>query len=118
MDLYPDRFIAGTYEDEQPDAIWIDGHADEGLAVPAFVFRRLLAIGAAYHLHYLGSVLEYDEETRLDAVQCRDLVREIEFIAEVVQDPLLKASVVPVLEVVARVSRRAPSAVLVVDLES
>ena len=118
MDRFPDRFEVPPDVGENPDAIYVDGHLEDGLSVPSFVFRRLVGIGHAYGLHYLGSVLRYDEETRLEPVQCESVIEEIEFIGELVRDPLLVGALEPVLGFLSDYSRTRQTDALVIDLES
>ena len=48
-----------------------------------------MQVGRAYDLHYLGQVVEVSGTTVLTAVQCEGLADELEFIRDVVNDPLL-----------------------------
>lgn len=118
MDAFSDRFVAATYDNEQPDEVRVAGTLGEAVAVPAFVFPRLLGVGHAYGLHYLGGVIRFDEENRLDLVQCQQLVTEIEFVAEVVRDPLLLDAIGPLLLMVERVARSPRDTNLIIELES
>jgi hypothetical protein len=117
MDHHVDRFAFGT-DDNNPDSVWVDGHMDDALPIPAFVFRRLTAIGAAYRLHYLSQLLGYDEETRLDHLQAEQLADEIEFVVNLVLDPALRDAAPPVLDFIRRYARSRPTSALVIELES
>jgi hypothetical protein len=117
MERYADRFEAPGV-DGNPDLIFIDGSPSDAQAVPSFVFRRLTAIGVAYKLHYLGSVLYYDEENHFDPTQVAGLIDELEFVGELVQDPLLRAALPDVIDTLTRYVRSRPTSALVIHLES
>ena len=106
MDRHVDRFAIGT-DGDSCDAVWVESHVDDALPIPAFVF-----------LDYLSQVLRYDQETRLDSVQADQLADEIEFVVDLVRDPVLRDAAPPVLDFVRRYARSRPTSALVIDLES
>jgi hypothetical protein len=92
MDRFADRLDPETYATEEPVALGLASEGVEGwLYVPSTVFARLLAIGRGYGLHLLGQVLRYEEETRLNHLQCAELLDELAFVLELVSDPVLDA---------------------------
>lgn len=115
---FANRFDASNYDTEgNLDAIWLDGLEGEGTTVLPFVFERLTGIGQTYELHHLTS-LTYDEDNRLNPTQCEGLLAEIEFVVELVDDPLLRAYVDPVRAAVISCIRSAPSRDLIISIES
>jgi hypothetical protein len=88
---YQDRFLAGTYSDDEPVCFGIRhrGKEVEWLAdMPESLFNRCQSIGRAYSLHLLPSI-NYCQPVRLSKAQCQRLVEELEFILSVVNDSLL-----------------------------
>ncbi len=118
MDRYSDRLDPATYAAEEPVGIGLASQrVQEWLFVPLTVMHRLLAIGRAYELHLLGQALRDYEETRLNSLQCADLLDEIAFVASVVSDPVLEVWL-PQLKarVLACVRSRLADEMLVLDL--
>jgi len=115
---FADRFDASNYDAEANiDALWLDGLEGEATSVLPFVFGRLTGIGQTYELHYL-TALTYDEDNRLSPTQCQGLLEEIEFVMELVHDPLLRSHVDPVRAALIGCIRSAPPRDLIIAIES
>jgi hypothetical protein len=91
IDMSPDRFLdrldAATYTDDPAVGVF---EADPGEAdavwLPERLFARLVRIAPAYELHTLPML--GGEAVRLNRLQCEDLLDEVAFVAERVNDPL------------------------------
>ena len=87
---YEDRRAAETYADDPLVLVRRASQSvDDGLWFPERVARRLLQVGRAYELHYLGEVAGESAPTMLTAAQCETLADELDFIRDVVNDPVL-----------------------------
>jgi hypothetical protein len=96
-DSYADDPLVGVfaYDFTDPTEIW----------VPERLWARLVAIGAAYQLHYLPLLDGSPESRTLDATQANALVEELDFIRSLTVDPLLESTAAEVLALVVRASR-------------
>ena len=52
-----------------------------------WVFERILAIGGAYRLSYLGILSSSDDEEAFDSTQSVALIEELEFVGQRLDDP-------------------------------
>src|SRR5438477_2646333 len=86
---FSDRFRSDSYAEDEPVAISANGQAH---SVPERLFTRLQQIAGAYELHLLPSIDIYTR-TVLDGERCEAFVDEVAFVAEVVNDPLLRPHV-------------------------
>jgi len=118
-DAYADRFDPKTYESENPVVVALSSQPlAEGLAIPSSVFYRLVALGHAYNLHILGQVLSWNEEQKLNASQCETLLDEIDLIAGVLDDALLRNHLPGLRDLVERAARSQGREELVLDLDT
>lgn len=96
---FEDRFDAGRYRDDPTVGVFCEPAGIETW-VPERVYRRLLLLGKAYELHYLDFIPGDSEPRYLNSTQAAGLVDELEFLAGVVEDSLLKSAVAEILKVV------------------
>jgi hypothetical protein len=71
--------------------------------IPERLFLRLLAYGQAYSLHNL-LLLHSQEDSLLNSLQCEGLLRELDFVSEVSNDPALQMAVSLLRDVTERVA--------------
>jgi hypothetical protein len=117
MTDFADRFDPTTYEDAEPIGIGIESSpVDDWLFVPAPIFDRVLAIGAAYDLPTLGQLIARGQVTSLDATQCEGLLQELEWVGTLLADPLV-VKVVRQISRLAAICTRTRDEHLVFDLE-
>lgn len=87
--LFADRLDPATYRDDPLVGVYQqDASEADALWIPESIMRRLVRIAEAYELRSLGLVGAAADVT-LGRSQCRDLLDEVEFIANLVDDPLL-----------------------------
>lgn len=90
---FADRFDADRYRDEEPVRVWLVEGAgvDDEMYIPEPLWNRMRLIAAAYQLHLLPLLDGTVDPVFLNAVQCRTLVAELDFVAEILSDGLLEA---------------------------
>jgi len=87
-DRFADRFLVDTYA--RDEVVQLDyGDPTSAVAVPERLFARAQCIARAYDLHLLPTIDIYSR-TRLNRPQCETLLDEIDFIAMVSNDQLLR----------------------------
>jgi hypothetical protein len=89
QDRYADRLDPSTYETDDdtigifesspdaPDSLWLSGR----------LFNRLTGVAAAYELHTLPLLAGVDTD-RLNRARCQQLLDELAFVADRLNDPL------------------------------
>lgn len=102
MKLYADRFLAASYQGEEPVSLGlVRPGADPTweVHVPLSLFGRAQAISNDYNLHLLHAIDPYSRSL-LNVEQCRTLANELVFVSEVVNDELLRDYLSAVLNLV------------------
>ncbi len=88
IDRFADRFLADTYAGDEP--VQFDcGEDTSAVTLPERLFARAQCVARAYELHLLPTIDIYSR-TRLNRPQCETLLDEINFIAMVSNDELLR----------------------------
>jgi hypothetical protein len=117
MKQYADRFLESTYQADEPVSVGIcrpDAEPTWELPVPLTLFARAQAISDGYNLHILHLIDPYTR-TRLNVDQCRTLADELVFVAEVVNDELLRHHLLALLSLVERCVRKSGREELVIE---
>ena len=106
---YADDVLLGVYQvdESEPDALWMSER----------LFSRLVRIAEAYELRTLPW-LGGSDPTRLGRSQCEDLLDEIEFVADRVDDPLLSDLCRVLDDYVSARLRTAPGSAVTVTFEA
>ena len=96
MRTYSDRLDSTTYAADEPYGIavalrgttptWEEESAERVVWLPERVFHRLVALGRAYELHVLPLLIG-DDAVRLNHLQAAVLLEELQFLAELINDP-------------------------------
>jgi hypothetical protein len=87
-DRFADRLRADTYA--RDEVVQLDyGDPTSAVAMPERLFGRAQSVARAYELHLLPTIDIYSR-TRLNRPQCETLLDEINFIAMVSNDELLR----------------------------
>src|SRR5688572_5656618 len=89
---YSDRFLADTYVEDEPVVFtaFTDRNRDRTcVSMPETLFRRAIALGAAYQLNLLPT-FDAHANTSLLKAQCSTLLEEVRFVHKAVNDPLLQ----------------------------
>lgn len=97
---YSDKFQASNYDDGAPCIIGLfDQSIMKESCVTVFesLLLRLIKIGQAYELHIL-SFLDIHNDTYLNAVQCENLIDELNFISQIINDDLLQQQIKQILK--------------------
>lgn len=98
---YADRFDRAMYADEEPVHLWLVESTDTRDAwIPEPLWHRLRMVAAAYDLHLLPVLDGSSDPVFLNATQCAALVDEIDFVAALVDDPLLMTELAAVRHLV------------------
>jgi hypothetical protein len=107
LDRFADRFDPATYaeDDELVGVFEADPSEDDALWLSARLFRRLTGVASAYELHSLP-LLDSSEPVRLNRVRCEDILDEIAFVAERLDDPLAVATAQIITDYLAARARR------------
>lgn len=117
MDRFPDQFDARRYHEDEPVGFTAHIATRERLGpvdLPERIFLRLQSIATAYELHLLRTIEVYGT-TKLNGVQCQVLAGELEFVADVVKDPLLLEYVGHLMPLVLACGRAGMQAVLSIE---
>lgn len=114
MDHFSSRFESYNDEGVSVGVAVGDAEVDWKGHIAGSLFHRAQLIGKAYDLHVLPGIEVYDE-THLTKAQCQAMVDEIEFVIEVVNDPLLRTSVKPLHDASLECSRSPFDARLIVS---
>ena len=109
---YPDLTNPDTFKDDPfvgvvavPSGIVLTTIPDsEWAQIPERLFERLLCLCRAYELH-AGSLLDFNEDSELNSVQCEGLVGDLEFLQVTCDDEALSATLSKLAEQVAKVIR-------------
>jgi hypothetical protein len=106
-DRFSDRLAAATYEhdDEVVGVFESDPDEEETLWLSARLFRRLTGVAGAYELRTLP-MLGGSDPVRLDRHRCDDLLDELTFVAERLNDPLAASTAQAIADYVAIRTRR------------
>ncbi|WP_227936425.1 hypothetical protein [Alkalihalobacillus deserti] len=115
MGSYEHLFNKKTYEDEECihfyqvqsnntfqsiftlDDRYITVPEAEPYLIPESIFNRMICIGKAYRLHYL-SLFSLYENYELNPTQIQSVIKELEFLMEIVNDILIEQYVIPLLK--------------------
>ena len=111
---FADRLDEATYRRDEPFHFGVAREGQEPerlLSVPGRLFDRMKLVAEAYDLHAIPLVDPYWSE-RLDLTQAQSLLEELEFLAGVAGDPLLRG----VIEDLSGVVRRVTSSAIPLDL--
>jgi len=87
-DRFADRLLADTYAGDEGVQLGF-GDVSAAMLVPERLFTRAQCMARAYELHLLPTIDIYSQ-TRLNRPQCETLLDEIDFIATVSNDELLR----------------------------
>src|SRR5688572_11294151 len=107
IDRYRNRFVESTYDDGAPCVIGlIDMELVEKSSVPIYerLLSRLINIGLAYDLHIIPLFDVYND-TFFNKQQCENLLEELEFVEQVVNDKLLLEQVNKIRELATKCIR-------------
>ena len=91
-----DRFDGSRYEGDAPVHVYrCDqyGPNDEGVWLPERIWDRLRWLGSAYELHLLPLLDGSTDPVFLNPVQVDQLVQELRFVGNVVDDQIVEAQV-------------------------
>jgi hypothetical protein len=113
MGAFDDRFMASTYESDEPVEIELDPTGIRA-TIPERLFRRIQHIAIAYELHLLPVVDVYTRTTFVKA-QCPGLFDELTFIGTVIRDDLLLSQLAHFRDAVASCIRSPGEARLVIE---
>ena len=114
---FADRLDEATYRHDQPVSLFVAREGSEPewlLSVPERLFSRMQLVADAYDLHTLPAIDPY-QETRFNLSQVQSLADELEFLAGVAGEPLLRGVIEGVAGVVHRVTSSPFSMELVVE---
>ena len=117
MKPYADRFLATSYEGDEPVSLGLarpDADPIWEVHVPESLSGRAQAISSAYNLHLLPVIDPYSR-SQLTVEQCRTLANEIVFVGEVVNDELLRRHLSAILDLVERCIRESGGQELVIE---
>ena len=106
VDRFPDRFNSEAFAADEP--VELRAHSQEvgtGTFLPEGLFARLRALGIAYDLHILADLITPYEAVELNRPQVESLLAEIEFVAAVVNDPIVIEAVTLIQPVLAAAAR-------------
>jgi hypothetical protein len=117
MKPYADRFLAASYEGDEPVSLGLarpDADPLWEVHVPESLFGRTQAISSACNLHLLPVIDPY-RRSRLTVEQCRTLADALVFVAEAVNDELLRRHVSAILDLVKWCMRESGGQELVIE---
>jgi hypothetical protein len=117
MKPYGDRFSSASHEGDETVSFGVarpEAQPTWEVHVPVSLFARAQAISNGYNLHLLHVIDPYSR-SRLSIEQCRTLADELVFVAEVVNDELLKHHISAVLDLVERCIRKSGREELVIE---
>jgi hypothetical protein len=93
VDRFADRFDPAQFADDEPVIVRVGGHTRHEVSVAEGIFSRLRALATAYNLHVLRDVVTPYSEVTLVPAQAEGALDELEFLAEVVRDPIVVENV-------------------------
>jgi hypothetical protein len=101
---FADRFDSDAFVDDPPVGIGVQTDStEEWLAwIPERLWERVLGLGRAYRLHILG-LLDGQERFALNPPQIESLLDELQLLATIVDDDLLRNHLEAVRSAAARV---------------
>jgi hypothetical protein len=107
MESHPfqDLLNIETYKDDVTIEFGIcqnDKEPESYTSVPESMVSRLVNIGNAYNLHIIQLIDVYDE-IHLNATQCQNMFKEMEFIATIINDPALFQGLEPVVYLLSKI---------------
>lgn len=105
VDRFADRFDPAQFAGDEPVIVRVGGRAPSEVSVAEGIFGRLCSLAAAYNLHVLRDVVRPYSEVTLVPAQAEDALAELEFLAEVVRDPIVVENVVALQRVFAEAAR-------------
>jgi hypothetical protein len=116
---YADSFDHGTYADDQPVRLFRPDRYgpldDDARSMPETLWHRLRLLGAAYGLHLLPLLDGTTDPVMLNSLQCEQLLSELRFVGSLVDDPLVRAEVAAVIDLVNRPSQGASKEPLAIE---
>ena len=106
MERFADRLDPATFASDEPVEFRTSSQAvGTGTFLPEGVLARVRSLGVAYDLHVLENLITPYEAVELEWPQAESLLAEIEFLAEVVNDPVVSDAVTSISLVVAAAAR-------------
>lgn len=107
MATYSDRFDPEHYRDDPPFGVGLGDRTpgdQDAEWLPERLASRLIRIAAAYELHLLPLLMNEDR-VFLNSTQAEALCDELEFVAAVVNDELIRSHAMRVLRLATRAAR-------------